>query len=487
MNCDDATELLAARIAVEIEDECHRQLAAHLAGCADCRATELAWQRDDRLLNRMSGEGRTSADYIADVVIGQLPEQTEDVPAKTRRSVSRRKQNQNWQSLVLATAVGFLVAAVFFKTRAGNAIITQSDSLPQTQPGPSTAAQQGSAAFAAPLASLVTVTGPIQCRPSGSSDWMSVIDASAFRCESATEVQTSASSQCEIITDAGCILRLNSNTKLTIESGQRVKIARGQLWCRSEADSQLEVVADASDNSDVSDPLPTYRCDARGCCLVAVDENAVQLHAAAGKITLITPEGDRSVVPGQPVRVTRDGVVVQHQQIPNALLAAGWMDALLMRKRPDDPDLILRVNALLARIGQTKASYLHERELRGLGEHCVLPLTRFVQSDISVTTPQRRVMAMRVLADSSPSWNIRDLIGLLSDHNPDVRVLAATALHRLTGESFGRPSHDWSIQIPKDDAVRERWTQWWDENGSRYPSRESADSHYPEVRRAIGL
>ena len=487
MNCDDATELLAAKIAVEIEDECHRQLAAHLAGCADCRATELAWQRDDRLLNRMSVEDRTSADRIVDVVIGQLPEQTVTSGKKTRMRGGLRKQNQNWQSLALATAVGFLVAAVFFQTRAGNAFVTHSGDQPQTLPGPSTDVRHRSPASLAVLASLVTVTGPIQCRPSGSSDWMSVSDTSAFRCESATEVQTSASSQCEILTDAGCILRLNNNTKLTIESGQRVKIERGQLWCRSEADAQLEVVTDASDNSDVSDPLAIYRCDARGCCLVAVDENAVQLHAAAGKITLITPEGDRPVVPGQPVRVTRDGVVVQHQQLPNALLAAGWMDALLMRKRPDDPDLILRVNALLARIGQTKASYLHERELRGLGEHCVLPLTRFVQSEISVTTPQRRVMAMRVLADASPSWNIRDLIGLLSDHNPDIRVLAATALHRLTGESFGRLSQDWNVQIPKNDDVRKQWAQWWDVNGSRYPSRESADSRYPEIRQAIGL
>ncbi len=478
MNCDDAKELLAARIAIEIGDECHQQLAEHLVACAECRATELAWQRDDRLLNRLSGEHRKSADRLANFVIDQLPEQTDSAIARLRPDVSRRAESRSWLTLVLATAVGFLVAAIIFQSRSDDRIAERTGNLPSSQPKSSARPRRNSSALKAPIASLVAIIGPIQCRPSGTEDWMSVTDAAAFRCDAATEIQTSESSQCEIITDRGCTLRLDTNTKLTIESGQRVKMQQGQLWCRSESNSQMEVVTDTSNTPDLSDPFSIYRCDAKGCCLVAVDENVIQLDAAAGKITLVTPDGDRLVMPGQRIRVTRDGVVLQ-EKVENALLAAGWMDALLMRKRPDDPDLKLRVDALLARIGQSKASFLHERELRGLGEHCVLPLTRFVQSGISATTPHRRLMAMRVVADVSPSWNILDLIKLLADDDPGIRVLAARGLQRLTGESFGRSPQDWNTVPEGIDEVRDRWSQWWNRNGHRYPRLDESVLRHP--------
>ncbi|MEO2013037.1 MAG: hypothetical protein ABGZ53_01565 [Fuerstiella sp.] len=486
MNCDDAKELLAARIAIEIEDECHRKLAAHLVECADCRATELAWQRDDRLLNRLSGEHRKSADRLARFVIGQLPVGNDSSIATVRPDTGRWEQRRGWLTLVPASAVGFLVAAIVFQSSPNHGIVERTDDSPSSQPGPPSGMRRNSTVPKAPMASLVAMTGPIQFRPSGTADWTSVNNESAFRCDAATEIQTSESSQCEIMTDRGCTLRLNTNTKLTIESGQRVKIQEGQLWCRSESDALIEVVTDTSNKPEVSDTSYMCRCDARGSCLVAVDDDAIQLHAAAGKITLVTPDGDRPIAPGKGIRVTRDGVVLQ-EQVGNALLAAGWMDALLMRKRPDDPDLKLRVDALLARIGQSKASYLHERELRGLGEHCVLPLTRFVQSRISATTPPRRLMAMRVVADVSPSWNIQDLIKLLADNDPAIRVLAATALKRLTGESFGRSPQDWRPMPEGIDPGRDLWSEWWIRNGHRYPRVDESVLLHPRTGQSTRL
>ena len=466
MQCEEAAELLAARIAVEIDDIRHQELARHLAECAECRRTEREWQRDDRQLNRELSPKKHSADHVARLVVSQLP--GDGTIVSSSRSVARRRQTAGGRGLTiaLATAVGFLLAAIVFRSGNDNQVAGNSFQPVDLQPDPDDAPQ---ADRPASLATLVSVTGPIRLRAADSEHWVDIADASAFTCNPSTQIQTGPDSQCEILTSDGCVLRLNTNTRLEFDSSRRVKIQEGQLWCRSDAVEPLEVVAEAGGESlSTEDSLRVYQCPSGASCLVDVNQQDLLLHASTGSVTLVTPAGSHIVDPGQLVRVSPDGVV-QPDRAENALLAAGWMDALLIRKKHADPDLKLRVDALLAQIGRTKASFLYERELRGLGEHCVLPLTRYVQSDLSSQAPGRRLKAMSVLADISPTWNIGNLIELLNDADARIRVLAATTLLRLTGESRGRSPSSWDSVPPGDDEVRDAWNQWWSENQDRYP------------------
>jgi hypothetical protein len=76
---------------------------------------------------------------------------------------------------------------------------------------------------------------------------------------------------------------------------------------------------------------------------------------------------------------------------------------------------------------------------------------------------------MRVLADASPTWNIGNLIALLSDSDPEIRILAATALQRLTGETHGREPQTWQQPLTEPDPVLTAWNDWWTLNSNRYP------------------
>src|SRR5207237_9856003 len=57
-----------------------------------------------------------------------------------------------------------------------------------------------------------------------------------------------------------------------------------------------------------------------------------------------------------------------------------WVNEIVALKGKDSPELQARVNQLLAQIGRTKMEHLMEAEIRALGDHAALPLTRYIQS-----------------------------------------------------------------------------------------------------------
>jgi hypothetical protein len=151
--------------------------------------------------------------------------------------------------------------------------------------------------------------------------------------------------------------------------------------------------------------------------------------------------------------------------------ASSWADEILMRKGYDNKELAKRVEDILAQIGATKADYLSEEEIRKLGAHCVLPLTRFVESKRSLADKTKRHRAARILADLAQPWSIPDLIQLLSDPDAEIRYYAAKGLKRLTDQTFGREPEAWRKQ--KWDACKgtyAEWQKWWQQNKERYPS-----------------
>src|SRR5262249_55959516 len=125
--------------------------------------------------------------------------------------------------------------------------------------------------------------------------------------------------------------------------------------------------------------------------------------------------GDTVVETGQVAKIVNGRVTDLHQG-HNLLQATAWVQELLVLKRRDDKELAQRVNDILAQIGMTKESSFSDEEIRSLGDHCVLPLTRFIESDRSRGRPDQRERAARLIADLAQPWSIPDLIDLLADH-----------------------------------------------------------------------
>src|SRR5262249_49810437 len=145
---------------------------------------------------------------------------------------------------------------------------------------------------------------------------------------------------------------------------------------------------------------------------------------------------------------------------------------ILVLKGRNNPELTKRVDDLFAQIGASKTSYMSEEEIRALGDHCVLPLTRFIQSERSRAPGEkhRRVEAARILADLAQPWSIPDLIEMLGDDDKDVRFFAARGLERLTREARGPDPAAWRDKPRTDlEGALQEWQNWWQKNKDRYP------------------
>jgi hypothetical protein len=199
----------------------------------------------------------------------------------------------------------------------------------------------------------------------------------------------------------------------------------------------------------------------------------VRVTTAAGKTELSTPDDRRWLSAGESATLV-EGQIVATPVPTDPLLTTGWMHALLVRKDPADAELAERVDSLLKRMEQAESPGRYEQEIRSLGDYAARPLRKFVQSHNSQVEAQRRRVAMRILADVAPSAMIPDLIALLDDDDAEIRVLAAAALHRLTGLDQERPLDVWRAPTPERQPTRERWRQWWSEQDARYQQRDAA-------------
>jgi hypothetical protein len=165
-----------------------------------------------------------------------------------------------------------------------------------------------------------------------------------------------------------------------------------------------------------------------------------------------------------------DGRLGEKQTAHDLAVATRWVNEILVMKGRDDPELAKRVDDLFAQIGQQKMSSMYEEEIRALGDHCVIPLVRYVESDRSKNDAEKRVIAARIVSDVAPPWAIGELIGLLSDKDGEVRYWAAVALHRLTGHEFDRTAEQWKSDPWMACATSaETWKKWWEKNRERFP------------------
>jgi HEAT repeat protein len=114
---------------------------------------------------------------------------------------------------------------------------------------------------------------------------------------------------------------------------------------------------------------------------------------------------------------------------------------------------------------------LAEDEILSLGDHCVLPITRYIQSERSRSDLDKRRRAAKILSDIAQPQSIPHLIELLADDEPEVRYQAAKALERLTRHTQGTRLEDWRDQ-PRAalEGSHKQWQAWWEKNKERYPS-----------------
>jgi len=423
MECSEIRQRLGEWLDGELPPHDCGALEAHLAGCEECNAEATALRGQDADIRAAFGPERASAGRVAVRVVERL---------RAEPSVAIHKPVRHWLSLTAAVAAGFLLGALVFRSAP--------ESHPMTRVSTSLSSAPPASSSSPAVATLVASIGDVELKPN---DWSSAApNLGMFTCPSNSVVRTGDAS-CELKTTDGCVIRLNKETEVALKSADSIEVRRGQVWCSSPSDSALQVVVAAP--------------------------SGVQVTGASGNVTVHTPAGEAQLRDGETASIVAGRVVRATEHDP--LLAAGWMNPLLVRKGNDDPELAQRIDRILAQLGQSKLSYLYEQEIRALGEHAVLPLARYVQSPLSRNDPMRRATAMRIIADVAPTWSIGTLIELLADDDGATRVLAAQALERLTGETQGRSPPEWRGDPKESAPALEAWRRWWAERRDRIPRR----------------
>jgi hypothetical protein len=482
MSCGEFRNLLNAALDGQLDEAQRPVLDAHLAECAECRAARESLEQLDAALVRGVRPLRARGDVVAERTLERLQTQLE--PGRMGPSIRPHGRSGRWWSYVVATAAGFVLAAILFRpwppaSEPFPVGIAESPQHPPARPdGPS---DVPTIAVTPAIARVVTATGPIEVRHAEQGEWTSVEDLKTFACPSDTSVRTTDESLCELETDEGCRIRMNAGTELALRGDGEVYLAQGQLWCRAPESAALRIVAQSTLVEPVGkgtappdgSPVPTscvVQCETPWSMLTSVHTGSpLTVTAASGPIDVVVDGKTQRLDAGASARLAGSEVVLAEPS-HDLLLRESWMHPLLVRKGFGDPEVTSRVDGLLAHLGRTKLRLLYERDIRSLGEYGALPLLRFVQSAPSREDQDQRRTASEILADVAPAWMVADLIGLLDDDDPEVRFRAALALQRLTGETQGLPATEWRQPSTVWADAHAQWLAWWRDNRHAYPT-----------------
>lgn len=438
MDCRQAIELIGSSADGELKDDEQTALELHLAGCAECRTMADAMLLADAELRRAFAPGRKAAERLAERVISQLQCETRAAsPSPMRRG-----------ALLAAAAAGFLFAVGVFRPWQRN--------LP---PAPQH--------FDAFIARVALATGEPEVLPPETASWAACSPAATI--ETGSCVRTAPNVRCELDTPTGCQLRLDGDTEIKFNEPQHVELLRGQIWSN---------IGETGQTIDVKQAGATVAARQAQFAIVCQPGEAV-VTVIKGTATVRGERDEHTIAAGEEAKIV-SGAIGERRPNLAPLLETSWADDLLCLKGPEDPELVKRVDDILAQIGQAKLAHLYEDEIRRLGDRTALPLLRFIASERSRSDQGTRTVAARLVADLAPRSSIPDLINLLDDEDPSVRMAMARALFRLTGDDQGCGEEDWrTLSQPEIEACQQAWRQWWAENGKRARPPEAAPPSAP--------
>jgi ferric-dicitrate binding protein FerR (iron transport regulator) len=459
MDCEQSLNLLSARLDGEITAEESAALDGHLAACADCRAAGEAMAAQHGRLVRAFAPRRRAAAGVADRVVADLAPRTRG----------------RWMSVILAAAAGFLLAVMLFQPwrHVPTTIVIQHDPAPTpvtTHPADTRPADVPA------IGHLALATGAVQICDGPGQDWRPMETGGAL--PAGARLRTGPKVRCELQLADGSEVRLNEATELRCPAPRTLELTEGQVWSG---------VAPAPSPFTVSVPRATVtalgtqfdmRCHGANTTLTVLDGTTrVKGDTIAGG-----QEAERTVSSGQSLEIV-NGRPGEPSRVRDLMLSTRWVNEILVLKGRDSPELESRVDDLAAQIGELKESFLYEQEIRSLGDHCVVPLTRYIQSDRSKGHDDKRRAAAGILSDVAQPWCIPYLIELLSDRDGDVRAHAAGGLHRLTGMDLELSVEQWQSAPPAERfRCGQTWQQWWQTHKDRFPGATHPPS--PPVQKA---
>ena len=279
---------------------------------------------------------------------------------------------------------------------------------------------------APPLARLEHALGPIESVDAGGGAGAQLPTGAELRTGSG--VRTPPGGKSTLLLADGTHVRLDGSTELVLLGPRRVALRRGRVHAEVRP-AEERFLAEAGPS--LVEVLGT-RLDLTQRLGAAGSE-----HAGRELTELAVLEGSALLcgtrVEAGMLATALDGRFEHVREAQDLLLATSWVNELLAFEPEREREFQERIDALLAMLGRTKMAHLYEWEIRSLGDHCALPILRYVESADSRGEPARRRDAARILADVAAPRHLAGLAELLTDADAEVRVSAARGIERLTG------------------------------------------------------
>jgi hypothetical protein len=432
MTCDSYHLKLNAWIDGELPIEEVRELKVHLASCEACKKLEGELRS---LHQSLTSKLEPMCERASDLVTSTLQVLAQKPIVIQRPSVLRT----GWVAIG-AAAAGFLFAWLLLQrptvgVKLNEGVMTQLEQ-PQLQ--------------------LTIASGAVEAqKPSG--EWAAIPTGGYISC--GVPVRTPKQSRCEFKTPEGSEIRLNHETEVNFTTPRQFQVAKGQVWS-TVAKDPAPFIVQAADT----------KVTALGTQFdIALTQGTARLHVLEGSTEVERGGQKTKVESGQYWGIEGDREVCQERDSYHLLQATNWVHEILLLKGRDHPELLRRINSIMASIGKTKMDFLAEEEIRVLGDHAVVPLIRFVQAT-KADERVRRHKAARLLSDLAQPRSIGEMITLLTDEDPVVRASIAAGLKRITGQELGYSTNAWSTSSPAScQSMQQTWQSWWASNKYRCP------------------
>jgi hypothetical protein len=167
----------------------------------------------------------------------------------------------------------------------------------------------------------------------------------------------------------------------------------------------------------------------------ALDQQVSCMDVAGTAAEVNLPQATCTIQPGECVTLGSDSASNQTRRF-DPLQATGWQLPLLLLRSPHDSELQDRMANMLSIVGESKANYMYEDQIRGLGPAGAVPLLAFVNSPRSFEKPPLRWRAMQLVAELAGPSSMPELKRLLVDGDAVIQDLARQAIRRLQREQI---------------------------------------------------
>ncbi len=460
MNCDDAQEQLSTWFDGDNSEEVDVELSRHLQECTHCAQAANSFRE---LHQRLQGIAPSDASInrLKNNVLQQWRPIHSVHPVADQTTRPNGLTFKNWQGL-LAVAMTLAVAVwVWRQVQDANPAINPEVPLAVDQTDDPILPIVADSAFDE-IASVVQTTGTVEVKYLDRDDWVPV-SLTPFACPSDASVRTGEDSLCEVETIAGGIVRLDEHATVRMCSADQIELETGRVWCKAPGEGTLQLTPALAEMPvpETIDPsmclsVPVLTC-AANCSVQAELTNSsdLQVHAVDGLIDFVSDPFNSELNSGEAVQIIGGRVDREYQE--DAIIAMRWMLPLLATNPAEVEAFTQRI---LATIGGAKTNFLYEADLVELGEPGAVPLLAFLQSTDSFSRVEARQTAARVLSQTAGESMTGDLIDLLSDADPYVRVSIASALLRITGEDQGRSPEEWSGDLSEVRESLSAWQAW---------------------------